>query len=229
MSYGYNREDENTGERGRGSYGEQRHHGNQEERYNRDDEGNVETGGYGRDAEPTYGHGNREGGRSSGGYSPEARRNLQSHGFEERTSEYDRPQRQRQDEERGDYGHRQGGHEDEETPSYGRSGRPAIGSGESYVGLNRSGDEGRRTSDAYGGESGNHSASGGTYVSGGGDKWKPGQTMVFQAAETESEKNPYAADAQQLAGDTQGLLKDRVKQLESWAETKVKEITGSGK
>ena len=64
----------------------------------------------------------------------------------------------------------------------------------------------------------NQGASGGTYVSGSGDKWKPGQTMVFQAAETETEKNPYAGDAVQLAGETQGAAKDGIKQLESWVE-----------
>lgn len=204
-------------------------------RNNRNDDGNVETGGYGRDAEDIHGHPSRQRVSSSGGYSPEARQNLQSHGFEQRTSEYDRPQTQRrQDDESEGYGG--GTRHADESETHGRGGRSAIGSGETYVGLNRTGDDHRRTSDAYGGESyssNNQSnsygsmnsnqggGSGSTYVSGSGDKWKPGQTMVFQGAETETEKNPYAEDAQQYAGQTQGLAKDGVKQLENWVEVRL--------
>jgi hypothetical protein len=61
----------------------------------------------------------------------------------------------------------------------------------------------------------------GTYVVGSGEKWKPGQEMHFPAAEAESEKNPYAPVAQQIAGDTHDVLKDSVKGLESWVEVRI--------
>lgn len=220
------------------------------------DEGNVNRGGYGKDAEgDSYGH-----------------RGHQQNLDDPESTGYDQPARnysQRRNEDgRGrndDYGSgRQGSGTGARTEYSPQSGRQAVGSGESYVGLgNRGGDDYRATSDAYGGEgltsgqgyqpsntqhtkpyasSGNRndndndlnnnrkneygssnqaygsmdssSHTGGSATGSNLANWKPGQEMQFAAAERETEANPYAGDAQGLAGETHNFMKQGIKDLE---------------
>ncbi|CAG7847053.1 SubName: Full=Uncharacterized protein {ECO:0000313/EMBL:CCA68212.1} [Serendipita indica DSM 11827] len=276
MSY-YNRDDENISDNRR------RHN---EYGSGRRDEGNVETGGYGRESQQysggrqhgrdEYGGGRKDDYESTTFNQPAHNYNQSHHAGSGRHDEYGSGSNRRDDDERGHNRRDEGGY------SGMGGGRSSVGQGETYVGLgNRGGDDRRHTSDAYGGEGftqgdsygresnsnthsgggysamGNNSGSGhdaygsghsssnyqagnpsssnttkGTedvYVAGSGDKWKPGQEMSFPAAEAEPEKNPYASQATQYAGDTQNLVKQGIKDAEQWAVNKAKEMFNGNK
>ncbi|PVG04903.1 hypothetical protein CPB86DRAFT_778204 [Serendipita vermifera] len=53
--------------------------------------------------------------------------------------------------------------------------------------------------------------------------------MQFPASEAKSEANPYAPQAAQLAGDTQNMVKEGLKDLENWGKEKAKELLGGQK
>lgn len=172
----------------------------------------------------------------TGGYNPGARHNLDSQGSEsQRRNEYEHLGSQ----------HAEGGHDHHHVSEghghghVGTGGRSAIGSGESYVGL---GHNERHSGGAYREESTTtyssiqdehrgtefsegSTESSGVYVVGSGEKWKPGQEMHFPAAEAETKNNPLAPFAQQMAGDTQGILKEGIKELENWAEVCMPTLT----
>ncbi|KAG8753241.1 hypothetical protein FRC14_006296 [Serendipita sp. 396] len=85
-----------------------------------------------------------------------------------------------------------------------------------------------RSNNTSGSGSGSGGA-GGVYTVGTDEKWKPGQEMRFPAAEAKIEKNPYASDAVQAAGDTQNIVKDGLKEAEHWVENKAKDLFGGNK